>query len=317
MLSRLVSGALTVGFAINCAGLCAQTYPNRTVRIVTSEPGGGSDQAARLLAQGMAPSLGQSVIVENRPSNILGGIVAKAVPDGHTLLLSGGSFLIGPLLQKTSYDPVKDFEPITLAATAPNVLVVHSSVPVKSVQELITLARAKPGQLNYASTGAGGISHLAAEMLKSMAGINIVRVPYKGTGQAATDLLSGQVQVMFIAIGTAEPHVKSGRLKALAVTSPQPSALAPGLPTVAASGLPGYEAGILFGLYAPAKTPAAAINRLNREAVQVLNRSDVKETLLGVGVEAVGNSSREFAAAIKAELARTSKVIKDAGIREE
>ena len=274
--SRVVSGLLTLGLAIHCVEIYAQNYPNKTIRIVTSEPGGGSDLTARLLAQGIAGGLGQNVIVENRPSNILGGIVAKALADGYTLL-SGGSFLIGPLLEKTSYDPVRDFSPITLTATAPNVLVVHPSLPVKSVQELIALAKARPGQLNYASTGAGGISHLAAELFKSMAGVNIVRIPYKGTGQAANDLLAGQVQLMFLAIGTAEPYVKSGKLKALAVTSAKPSALAPGLPTVAASGLPGYEAGIIFGLYAPAKTPLPIVNRLNREAVQVLNRTEVKE----------------------------------------
>ncbi len=317
MLSRSGAGELMLLLALYGAVAHAQDYPNKPIRIVTSEPGGGSDLTARVLAQGMAAGLKQSLVVENRPSNILGGMVARALPDGYTLLLSGGSFMIGPLLQKSAYDVVRDFAPITLAATAPNVLVVHASLPAKSVQELVALARAKPGQLNYASTAAGGISHLAAELLKSMAGINILRVPYKGTGQAANDLLSGQVQIMFLAIGTAEPHVKTGKLTALAVTSATPSALAPGLPTVAASGLPGYEAGIMFGLYAPAKTPVSIVTRLNVEAVQVLHRAEVKEKLLNAGVEVVGGRAQEFAAAIKSELARTNKVIKDAGIRED
>ena len=317
MLSRSGAGELMLLLALYGAVAHAQDYPNKPIRIVTSEPGGGSDLTARVLAQGMAAGLKQSLVVENRPSNILGGMVARALPDGYTLLLSGGSFMIGPLLQKSAYDVVRDFAPITLAATAPNVLVVHASLPAKSVQELVALARAKPGQLNYASTAAGGISHLAAELLKSMAGINILRVPYKGTGQAANDLLSGQVQIMFLAIGTAEPHVKTGKLTALAVTSATPSALAPGLPTVAASGLPGYEAGIMFGLYAPAKTPVSIVNRLNVEAGQVLHRAEVKEKLLNAGVEVVGGRAQEFAAAIKSELARTNKVIKDAGIRED
>ena len=216
-----------------------------------------------------------------------------------------------------AWDGIRDFAPIIFATTEPNILVVHPLLPVKSVKELIALAKARPGALNYASIATGGPSHLAAELFKSMAGVNIVRIPYKGASPAAMDLVSGQVQLSFAAAASVAAPVKSGRLRALAITILQPSALFPGVPTVAASGLPGYEAGTVTGMFAPAKTPAAIINRLNREMAQALNRPEVKEKFSGAGQEIVGGSPDQFAAAIKADATRMGKVIKDAGIRDE
>jgi tripartite-type tricarboxylate transporter receptor subunit TctC len=290
-------------------------YPNKPVRIVASEPGGGTDFIARILAQEISGSLGQNVIVDNRASTILGQLVAKASPDGYTLLLSGSNLWIGPFLQNVPYDPVKDFLPVTLVTSQPAVLVVHPSVSANSVKDLIGLARAKPGELNYGSASTGTITHLAAELFKAMAGVKIVRIPYKGVGPALTDLIAGQVQLMFpVGAGTL-PHIKAGRLRALAVTSAQPSALFPGLPTVATT-LPGYDSQATQGMFAPAKTPAPIINRLNQEIVRILHRADVKERFFNAGIESIGSSPQEFAAAIKSEMNRLGKVIKDAGIRE-
>ena len=298
---------------------CGQGYPSKPIRIVTAEPGGGSDFAARLIAQGLTGSLGQQVVVDNRGGSVViaAGIVAKAPPDGYTVLLYSGTFWMVPLLQKVPYDPVKDFAPITLAVSSPVILVVNPSVAAGSVKELIALAKAGPGELNYGSAGPGSPAQMAAELFKAMAGINIVAVPYKGGGPAITALIGVQVQLMFPSAGSVISHVKSGRLRALAVTSAQPSALLPGLPTVAASGLPDYETATLFGMFAPAATPAALINQLNHEIVRVLNRAEVKERLFNANVEVVGNSPKQFAVAMKSEMTKWSKVIKDAGIRAE
>ena len=243
--------------------------------------------------------------------------VAKAPPDGYTVLVYGSTIWITPLLQNTPYDPVTDFAPITLVAISPHAIVVHPSLPVKSVRELIALAKAKPGDLNYASLGTGTSTHLGAELFKSMAHVNIVRVPYKSAATQMADLLSGQVQMTFSTTGAAMPHVKSGRLRALAVTSAKPSALMSGLPTVAASGLPGFESGAIYVMFAPSGTPAAIISRLNQETVRYLNQADVKERFFSAGLEAVGSTPEELAAKMKSEMARLGKVIKDAGIRAE
>ena len=315
MLMRLfIAGMFWIGMTVLGAGpVFAQDYPNRPIRLVTSAAGGGNDFISRLIAQGIAGPLGQNVIVENRPSNVTGELVAKAVPDGYTMLLAGGTFLIGPLLEKTAYDPVTDFSAITLVSTEPSVLVVHTSVAANSVKELIALAKAKPGALNYASSGSGGTFHLAAELLKSMAGVNIVRVNYKGASAATNDLLGGQVQLAFISASSIAPHIKSGKVRALGVTGLQPSAQAPDLPTIAAS-LPGYETIGITGIYAPAKTPAAIINRLNREIVRFINQPDAKEKLLNAGQEIVGSSPNVLATTMKSEMAKWNKLIKDAGI---
>jgi tripartite-type tricarboxylate transporter receptor subunit TctC len=293
-----------------------QNYPNKPIRIVCAEAGGGADVVARLMAQGLTASFGQQVVVENRPTGVvLGQTVAKATPDGYTLLLAGASHWLLPFtLVKIPFDPVKDFLPITLVTTSPNILVVHPSVQAQSVKELIALAKAKPGELNFGSGTTGTSSHLAGELFRIMAGVNIVHIPYKGSGPAIIALLGGQVQMMFPNAAGVASHVKSGRLRALGVTSLQPSALFPGLPTVAASGVPNYQSASIYGTFAPAGTPATLINRLNQESVRVLNRPDVKEKLFNAGVEVVGSSPEEFAAAVKSEMAVWGKLIKDAGI---
>ena len=303
-----------------CAASAAgevDSFPMRPIRIVTSQPGGGLDFVARIVAQGLSNTLGQQVIVDNRPSGVFtGSIVSKATPDGYTLLFNGSSFWMLPFLQKNvPYDPIADFSPITLATSSPLILVVHPGVPVKSVQELITLARSKPGELNYSSSSIGTPQHIAAELFKSMTGVNIVRVPYKGAGPAIVALVAGEVQMTFSSAGSAMPHIKSGRLRALAVASAQPSVLAPGLPTVASAGLPGFEAGSMWGFFAPAKTPGRIITRLHDEIVAVLNKPDVKGRLMASTTEVVGSSPETFAAAIKADMDRGSRVIKAAGIR--
>ena len=308
----LAMGAVAVsGPAISTAS--GQSYPNKPVRIVTAAVGGGSDFTARLIAQAISVPLGQPVIVENRSIGISAPeIVARAPPDGHTLLF--GSFWIDTLLNKAPYDPITDFSPITLATRSPNILVVHPAVPAKSVQELIALTKGKPGGLNYGSGGQGSTPHLAGELFKALAGVNIVHIPYKGSGAALLDVIGGQVQLMFATAASAMPQVKGGKLRALAVTSAQPSALAPGLPTIAAS-LPGYEANLILGLFAPAKTPAVIINRLNQETVRALNTAEAKEKFLNAAAEVVGSTPAGLAVTMKAEMARWSKLIRDTGIK--
>ena len=315
MLRVMLSGCITAASVMQVGSAPAQGFPAKPIRIVATEPGGGGDFAARILAQGITGPLGQSVVVENRPSGVIPGeIVARATPDGHTLLVAASVFVLGPLLQKTPYDPVKDFVPVTLVMSSPSLLVSHPSVPVSSVKELVALAKARPGELNYASSGLGASNHLAGELFKAMTGVDIVRVPYKGSGPALTNLVGGQVQIMFSATPTALPHVKTGKLRSLAVTSPKPSILAPGVPTMAST-IPGYESVTIFGVWAPAKTPDAVVAMLNREMVQVLGRADVKEKLLTAGVEAAGSTPGELTAAMKGEIDRMGKVIRDAGIR--
>jgi tripartite-type tricarboxylate transporter receptor subunit TctC len=307
----------TLGLMLLGASLAAgQTYPNKPIRILASEAGSEVDIAARKIAPAISVTLGQPVIVDNRPGNISPELVAKATPDGYTLLMIAGSLWIGPLMQKTSYDPVKDFLPITLIYQYPLVVVVNPNVPAQSVAELIALAKAKPGALNYGRGATGGSSHLGAELLKSMAGVNIVQIAYKGSGPALQALVAGEVQVMVNNAASAAPLVKSGRLRALAVTSAAPSPLAPGLPTVAAS-LPGYEFEQLLGAFTTAGTPAAIVTRLNREMVRFLQRPDVKEQFFNAGAEVVASSSEALSARMKVDMARMGKVIRDAGIRVE
>ena len=313
---RFAVAIISAGILVLGAGVVAgQDYPNKPIRIVTSAAGGGSDFTTRQIAQGITGPLEQPVIVENRAAPVIATeTVAKAPPDGYTLLVGGGTLWLMPLMQKVNYDPVRDFSPISLVERSPNVLVVHPSLPVKSVKELISLAKARPGELTYSSSGLGGTTWLSGELLKSMAGVNIVSIPYKTGTQANTAVLNGEVQLAFPTAGVVAPFVKSGRLKALAITSAEPSALVPGLPTIAASGLPGYELVGVSGIWAPAKTPGAIINRLNREIVRALNLPDVKERFLNGGSEAVGTSPEQFAAYIKSSTATVDKLVKDAGI---
>ncbi len=292
-----------------------QDYPSRPVRIVTSGAGGGNDLQARVVARGLSAALGQQVIVENRPSGVIPGeIVSKASPNGYTLLLYNNALWTGPLIQKTPYDPVKDLAPLTTVTIAPNILVVNNLLPVNSVADLIALARSKPGELNYASSGTGASNHLAAELFNTMAGVRIVRIGYKGANQGLNDLIAAQIQVMFPSAGAVAPHVKSGRVKGLAVTSAERSRLAPQLPTVAASGLPGYESLAIYGMFLPAGTPRALVTRLNSEIVKILGAVDVKEKFFNIGMETIGGSPEQLAALVKSEMVRMGKLIKDAGI---
>jgi tripartite-type tricarboxylate transporter receptor subunit TctC len=304
--------------ALACAPAAAQDQPSRPIRIVTTAVGGGGDFVARLLAQSISGPLGQPVIVDNRSAGVIvGELVSRAPPDGHTLLVNSNSFWTGPLLEKTPYDPIRDFAPITLASAAPNILVVHPSLPVKSVKDLIALAKARPGELNYGSSGTGGSAHLAAELFKYMARVDIVRVPYKGSAPALIDLLGGRVQLMFSTAAPVGPHLKSGKLRALAVSTAKPTALVPGVPTIASSGIPGYEATQMTGVFTSAKAPAAMVARLNQEMVRALGRAEVKEKFLNAGVEPVGSTPQQLAAVMASEFARIGKLVKDAGIRGE
>ena len=298
-----------------------QSFPSKPLRVVTGGAGAGNDFAARLVAQGLSlpESLGQQVVVDNRASGFIpAAIVAKSAPDGYTLLFYGGVVWISPLLQdNVPYDPQRDLAPITFATNSPLLLVVNPKVPATTVKELIALAKSKPGALNYASLASGTATHLATELFKAMAGVDIVRVPYKNGATQLADLIGGQVHMTFGTGGAVTPHVKAGRLRALAVTSPQPSALFPDVPALAASGLPGFQAGSKYGMFAPAKTPAAIISRLNLETVRVLRKPDVREKMLGSGLEVVASTPAEFAAMMKSDIALLGKVIRDKGIRAE
>ncbi len=295
-----------------------QNFPSHPVRVVTGGVGGGSDFTLRLIAQGLVKPLGQQVIVDNR-GGASGAIaiqaVSRAPADGHTLLYYSSSLWIVPLIEEVPWDIARDLVPITLAAMAPNLVVVHPALPARSIKELIALAKTRPGALNYGSGVTGSSVHLAAELFKSMAGVNIVQINYKGAGPAVNDLIAGQLQVMFASAGSVAPHVKSGRLRALAVTSAKPSAVAPGLPTVAASDLAGFESAAAYAMFAPYGTPAAVVNRLNKEIVSVVNDTAVKEKFLVSGVEAVGGTPDELIAYMRNEIARLGKVIQAAGIK--
>jgi tripartite-type tricarboxylate transporter receptor subunit TctC len=311
-----VGAAALVIFAMSSAAVAAsaEDYPLRIVHFATSEAGGAGDVVSRILGQGLSAAWGQQVVIENRPATAA-EFVAKAKPDAHTLLLYGNTIWIAPLMRTVQWEPARDFAPVMLVARIPNVLVVTRSLPVKSVRELITLAKQKPGALNYASSALGSSTHLAAELFNAMAGIDIVRINYKGVATAITDLTSGRVQVMFLAPGSVAPQIKADKLRALAVTGEKQTSLFPGVPTVAASGVPGYESAAMFGLFAPAKTPASLVARVNQDAGRVLNRADVAERLLGVGAEVVGNTPEAFAALLKKETSRWTAVIRKAGIR--
>jgi len=307
---------IALGLLAFAAAASAQTYPAKPVRILVTGVGSGGDFAARMIAQGVSPSLGQQIIVDNRGSgNLPAELTSKAAPDGYTLCLSAAPLWITPFLRQTPYDPVRDFTPVTLVVTSPNILVIHPSLPVKNVKELLALLKARPGQLNYATSGIGGSGFLAAELFKSMAKADMVRVNYKSGGLAVTELMSGEVQLFFANAGAVAPHMKSGRLRALAVTSAKPSPLLPGLPTIAAGGLPGYELVSVQGLFGPAKMPEAAVARLNQEIVPFLQRAEVKEKFFAAGMEPLGSPPEALAATVKSEMNRLGKVIQGAGIK--
>jgi tripartite-type tricarboxylate transporter receptor subunit TctC len=255
--------------------------------------------------------------VENRPvGTIPGELVSRAAPDGHTLLLSASTLWLAPLLQpNVPYDPQRDFTPVSLVTMSPNILVVPNSLPAKSVKELVALARKRPGELNYGSGAAGSSNHLSAELFNAMAKVDIPRINYKNPSQAVTDLISGQIQVLFYNASTVIPHIQSGKLRALAVTSAKPTALAPQLQTMAQAGLPGYEAVATFGLFGPAGLPAPVVSLLNIEVVRYLQRPEVKEKFIAAGSETVGSTPEELAALLKDDLARFGRLIRDAKLR--
>ena len=313
--SQILSYALA---AACCAGAAyGQTYPSKPVRFVAAEPGGANDIAARLIAPGLTSALGQQVIVDNRPAGVIPSqIVSKAAPDGHTLLITTSLLWILPQLQPTPFDPMRDFAPVVLVANTPNILVTHPSLPVKTVRDLIALAKARPGELDYASGALGSSSHLAAELFKSMAGVKMVRVPFRGAGPAVLGLASGQAQLMFGSASSVRPHIPA-RLRAIAVSTASRSTVFPELPTIAESGVSGYQTVTPLGMFAPAGTPEPIVSRLNSEVVQILKQSDVRERFLAMGVEVVASSPAELGAMMKYDAARMSKVIKAAGIRAE
>ena len=300
----------------------AQPFPRKPVRwIVPTPPGGGADTLSRALGQKLTERWGQAVVIENRGG--AGGIIgieaaARAAPDGYTVMMGVANFTINAALRdKLTYDPVKDFSPVTLVAVQPFLLLVHPSVPARSLKEFIALAKARPGQLNYASTGNGGGQHLCMELLKSMAGINVVHVPYKGSAPSITDLMSGQVQATFTSILSAGGHIKSGRLRALAVTTTKRSQVFPELPTIAEAGVPGYDYTSWFGVLAPAGIPAGAMSVLHEDIVRALNAPDLREQVAAQGADIVGSSQEEFAQRIRAEIPKWKKLVIDAKIQPE
>ena len=310
--------ALIGALLVAALPVAAQEFPAKPVRIVASEAGGSGDFIARLVAQGLTTALGQQVIVENRGGGVIAGdLVARSAPDGYTLLLYGNTLWLLPLMRKqVPYDPQRDFAPITLAARSVNVLVVHPSLPVKSVKDLVALARAKPGELNFSTAAPGTINHLAGELFNSMAKVSIVRVSYRGSPSAMNAVLSGEVQLMFASAAPVKPHIQSGRVRPLGVTTAKRSTTYPDLPTIAEAGLPGFEAVSTHGIFAPAKTPEAIVARLHQEIVRVLQRPESRERFASIGTEAAGSTPPELAAEIKAEVARMGKVIREAGIQE-
>ena len=292
----------------------AQEYPARPIRIVTATPGGGNDYLARIIAPALSSAVGQQVIVDNRASRLVGGIVARAAPDGYTLVVGGGTMQFLQLAEKTDYDVLTDFAPISQLERSPNVLVVNPSLKISTVNELIALARAKPGALLYGTGGTGTSLHLAGEMFMIATNVKISRVPYKSTGPALLGLLTNEVHMVFATPGGAMPHVKDGRLKALGVTSAQPSALIPGVPTLASQGLRDYDLDTIGFIMAPARTPPPLVKRLNQHVVRLMNQGDVKDRMAAGGSEVVTGTPEQLAAKLKSDDTRMRKLFKDIGL---
>lgn len=313
---RTVFAVVLILVSINSS---AQNWPSKPIRyIVPFPPGAFNDSLARIMASELPKTLGQPVLVENRPggNTIIGTeAAAKSPPDGYTLFGAALPFAVIQSLYKTPFDVTKDFAPITLAGTTPNLLVANPNVPITSVKELIAAAKAKPGGLNYASTGNGTSNHLSFELFKSMTGTYITHIPYKGSAPAVTDLIAGQVQVMFDNTPNVLPHVKAGKLKAIAVSSKKRSSLAPEVPTVDESGVPGYDVTVWFGILAPAGTPKDIVARLNTEMVKVMRSPEVMDRFQKAGVDTVASTPEEFSRFLNAEVARWAKVVQDANIK--
>jgi len=320
---RKVFSALAAGAPLACVlpqAAWSQNYPTRPIRFIAANaPGGGLDIVARTVGPKMAAELGQQVIVDNRAGaagSIAADIVAKAPPDGYTIMVAsvGGLAVNTHLYKGLGYDPLRDLAPITWATSSSNVVVVHPSLPVKSIQELIAYAKAQPDKISYGSSGSGNAGHLAGELFKGMAGVRMVHIPYKGGAPAMIELIAGQVQLVFSSAPTAVPQVKAGKIRALAVTTAKRSVILPELPTVAEAGLPGFEADNWYGVVTTMKTPRPIIDRLHAQLVRALNLPEIKQALLTQGLEVRTSTPEEFGAYMKSEYVKWAKVIKDAGI---
>jgi tripartite-type tricarboxylate transporter receptor subunit TctC len=314
---KAACAALTLFAAFTAA---AADYPSKTIKwVVPFPPGGAMDVMARALGDKLAQSMKQPVIIENRAGagGVIGsGIVAKADPDGHTMMIVSIGHAVNPsLYPKLNYDPAKDFEPVSLVGIVPNILVVNPSVKANSVKELIAQAKAEPGKLSYASAGTGTTVHLAAELFASMAGVDIMHVPYKGSSPAVTDLMGGQVNMMFDSVSSAKPYIESGKLKALAVTTSKRSSIFPNVPTMAEAGLKGYELSGWYAVFVPAKTPKPIVDRLNRELLKALKQPDVRQRFASIGAEVVGSSPDELGKYLQSETIRWAKVVQDRNIK--
>ena len=320
MKATIPAAALAATLLCAVPGATAQSYPVKSIRVISGfPPGSGADITARVIGARLGDALGQQVVVDNRPgagSNIAAEIAAKSPADGYTLFIGTVANTINATLYaKLPFDFARDFAPVALTTAAPNVLVVHPSVPAKSVKELIALANSRPGQLNFASAGTGTAPHLSGELFNAMAGVRMAHIPYKGSPPAVTDLLAGEVALMFSPSSTVLPHVKTGRLRALAVTTATRLPSLPELPTVSESGLKGYETLTWFGFVAPARTPPAVVTRLNAEIVKILALPEVRNLFASQGIETLGGTPEHFASYIRDEIAKWAKVIRLSGAR--
>jgi tripartite-type tricarboxylate transporter receptor subunit TctC len=301
--------------------VAGQQYPARPIRMIIGfPPGGGTDIVGRIVGQKLSEALGQQILPDNRggAGGLIGAeLAARAAPDGYTVMMAhiAAISILPSLISKLPYDPQKDFAPISLVAIGPNLLVVHPSLPARSVKELVALAKARPGQLQYASPGAGTVQHLAGELFKLQAKVDMLHVPYKGSGQSIVDLIAGHVHLDFDSVPPVLPHVRSGRLRALAVTSEKRFSILPDIPTVTEGGVPGFDMSTWWGLVAPAAVSKDIIARLQAETVKVLRQPDVKEKIAFAGADTVGNTAEEFAAFIRAERAKYARIVKDANIK--
>lgn len=315
---RLLQSATSVALCLSLSAAFAQ-YPTKPVRlIVPLAPGGGVDALARVIGSSLSDGFKQSVIVDNRPgaAGSIGAVLtARAAPDGYTLLMASASFLLYPLIQKSPYDPLRDFAPITQAVSLPLLLVVHAGAPASNVRELVSFAKARPGTIKFGSSGTGGFPHLAGELLKSMSGVDIIHVPYKGNAAAVPDLLAGQIQLMFAGLGLTMPHMKSGKLRGLAVSGRTRLKAIPELPPLSEAGVPGYEATQSYGLVAPKGTPKPIVDRLQREIAVAMRRPETTNLMALDGAEAVASEPEEYARHIESEMAKWRKVIRDANLK--
>jgi tripartite-type tricarboxylate transporter receptor subunit TctC len=318
--NRILAG---IALALASLGAPAQgNWPVKPVKIIVPFPAGGpTDVMTRALADKLATALGHAVVIDNKPGaggTIGSDLVAKSAPDGYTLLMATGStHSVGPYLGKVPYDPQKDFAPVIYVGTATNILLVSPRLGVSNVRELIALARQKPGELNYATSGIGSVAHLTSEMFASMAGIKLTHVPYKGTQQSIADIASGQVAMLFDNVLTAKPHIDSGRLKGIAISSARRSELVPDIPTVAESGLPGFESSNWFGVFAPAGTPRAVIDRVNAEMNRIVKDAAIRERFHTLGFETTGGSPQDLASIMQSEAQKWSKVIRETNVKAE